>query len=192
MATTIMADWKLEETCGRIFGVCYIEFSPPYDKFDFAQGFTLTNPTSIRCALQSIIIAAEAIKGCAFLQDSSCIVLATKHDMVFKLLSEPSCVRKWINGTWPKTQRANKTLLTKAFETLESLDKSVVTFVSVERDPEDKAYVDLDEGRSTDGIDIDTNGKKTEQIEAEMRDIRMRGVMAQKLFSTGAKCYRKK
>lgn len=190
MAVTIVADWKLERTCDRVFGVCYIEFSPPFDKFDFTQGFTLPNPTHQRCALQSVMTSIEAIRGCAFLRDSQCIILATKHKMVHKLLTDPVCIRNWSK---PNSHVSNKTLIRKAFEMLETLDKNIVTFVYVERDENDRAYIDLDEGRTNDGLDMEkmtAKGKTPEEIEEELRKTRMRGVMAQKLLGTGAKVYR--
>jgi hypothetical protein len=72
-------------------------------------------------------------------------------------------------------------------------DKELVTFVCVDRDGKDPAYVDLDEGRNMDGLDVDklrADGKKPEEIEVELRNTRMRGVMAQRLIVTGAKSYR--
>lgn len=194
MATVIMADWILETTGGRLFGVCTIGFSPPYDKFDFTQGFTLPNPTHQRCALQSIITAMEAIRGCAFLKESPCIVLTTKHNALYHLLTDVNYARKWIaNNTWPKNQVGNKALIRKAIGMIDELDKSRVTLVYVERDHSDKVFVDLDIGRTADGLDVDrmaAAGSKPEEIERELTDIRMRGVMAEKLLRSGARSFR--
>jgi ribonuclease HI len=191
MAVTVVADYKLELTQSRLFGVCYIEFSPPLNQFDFHMGFALRNATHLRCALQAIITAVEAIHGCAFMQ-VPCVILATKNEEAYRLLTDPNCVTKWIKSNWPKSQSANRTLLQKAYNQLASLNKDVVTFVYIERELDDKAYVDLDQGRTVNGIDMDkvdkTRGQK--YIEDEINKIRQNGVMAKKLIGSGAKCYR--
>jgi hypothetical protein len=190
MAVTIIADWKLEEVGGKTFGVSYIHWSELHDDYDFEQGFALPDPTNIRVAAQSLILALQSVQGVVWLNPKEdTVILATKHKFLYEILTERMPV--WINK-WPKSQQRIKMLAIKCYNLLEQL-KGFVTLVYIEREENDEAVVDLDENRTEEGFDMEGLTKKgatKEEMQRALEETRMRGVMAQKLLSSGARCYR--
>ena len=59
----IVTDWRIDETSGRLFGVCSVEVPPPQDYLTFKRGFPLTNPGHVRCAIFSFRLGLEIVLG---------------------------------------------------------------------------------------------------------------------------------
>ncbi len=175
---TVLADWKLEQTCDRLFGVCTVEFSPPYDAYDFQRGFVLPNPTHARCAVQAIVYALEAARDISFMREAGEIIIATKHRRMHHCLTE---------------EKSHPGALFHKAQALLGELRDRVTLVYIPRDDGDESFVDLDKGRGEEGLDMDElsrQGNGAEQIDAELRKTRMRGVMAQRLIASGARTFR--
>ena len=200
MAVVVTSDWKLEEVAGRTYGMCRASWSEPFDRFDYERGFALPNPTNIRVAAQALIWALESVEGCDWLnRDEDTIIVSTKHKWLCEILTSPDRAPRWIrNGSWPKTQSGVKTLISKCHSLMEKLNRSKEDFVNlvyIEREEEDRATVDLDEHRTAEGFDMEgfvKKGAPKAEIEKALQETRMRGVMAQKLMTSGARCYRTK
>ena len=198
MAVIIASDWKIEEVGGRRYGMCYCRYSPPFDRFDCEQGFELPNPTGIRVAAQALMWALESIVTHEWInhrQDT--VIVSTKHIHLYNVLNTPTMVAKWLEtGRWPKSMTPCRTLVSKCFSLLKAygeMREDFVTLVYVEREYDDIAEVDLDEDRTEEGFDMETHTKKgssQEEIQKAFQETRMRGVLAEKLARSGARCYR--
>lgn len=57
----VEANWKMELLHNVWFGMCSVQFAPPYSHLNFNKGFTLANPTHFRCATLSCIMALEIV-----------------------------------------------------------------------------------------------------------------------------------
>ena len=57
----VEANWKMELLHNVWFGMCMVEFSPPYSHMNTSKGFSLANPTHFRCATVSCIMAIEIV-----------------------------------------------------------------------------------------------------------------------------------
>lgn len=203
MAVIVTTDWKLEEVARRTYGMCHVSWSPPFDKFDFERGFTLPYPTNLRVAAQALAWALESIENCTWLKpDQDVVALATKHKILFELLTDPTKVARWVNdGKWPKSYTHVKTLLTKCHTTLTKFggprenEQVFITLVYIEREEGDTSFVDLDANRTEEGFDMEAMVKKgtpQAEIEKRLQETRMNGVMFNKLMTSGARCYRPK
>jgi hypothetical protein len=180
-ALIVITDWKIEETNGRIFGICMISFPPELKHLDATLGFKLPNPSSFRCALQSIIYAFEILQSTNNYKPYSFVVIVTKHALVTNFINSKSV--KHTQGLYTKIHN--------------HMSRFPADIIYVEREDGDEAYVNLDKGKTYDGIDMENIEKDEfglnrtqEQIEEELRKIRMNGILFKKLVASGAKSYR--
>jgi hypothetical protein len=142
----------------------------------------------------------ESVQGCDWLKrDEDTVVVSTKHKGLYDLLASPERAPRWCrNDSWPKSQQHLKTLMSKCCKIMQDLNcakEDFVTLVHIEREDEDRATIDLDEHRTEEGFDMESFVKKGaggDEIEKALQETRMRGVMAQKLITSGARCYRTK
>ena len=196
----ITSDWKLERIGPQTYGMCMVKWNEPFQQYDFDRGFLLPNPTNIRVAAQSMVWALEAVSGCDWLvSGEDTIVIATKNKLLHDLLTMPDKIPRWCNtGRWPKSQIGVKALGTRCYNLMKQMNvksDDFVTLVYIEREEGDEAVIDLDEHRTEDGFDMEgmsKNGATKDEIEEALQETRMRGVMAQKLKASGARCYRSK
>ena len=201
MSTVIVvSDWVLEQVANRTYGMCKCSWSPPHNQYDCERGFVLPTPTSMRVAAQALVLALESVEGATFIdRRTDDVVVATKHQILYSILAEAGKVDRWIaTGRWPKTFNSVKTLVSMCYRRLQALNSvrpQFATLVYIEREEDDKAVVDLDENRTEQGFDMEAmtkKGMKREEIEKSLQETRMRGVMADKLLASGARCYRPK
>lgn len=190
----VVADWVIEEVAGQSFGMCKIKWAPPNDRYDFERGFVLPMPTCTRVAAQSLLFAMEAVEGASFIDPRKTdVAVGTKSRLLYELLTDPNKAKKWIEiGRWPKGHNALRALGTKCAEVLLRLSH-YATLVYIEREAGDEAVVDLDSHRTEKGFDVFglmKSGATPDEIEKALIETRMRGVMAQKLLASNARCYR--
>lgn len=192
MAVVISTDAKLEQVAGRTYGMCRCSWSPPFEQYDFERGFVLPNPTKLRVAAQAVLWALESIQGANFLNpEQDTVIVATKNKWLHEILTSrmAKCLR---TGKWPDSIKPVKALATKAFNMMQER-KDFITLVCIEAENEDESIVDLDENRTDKGFDMDAMTKKgatPDEITQALQKTRMNGVMAEKLLTSGARCYR--
>lgn len=192
----ITADWKLEQAGGRTYGMAYVEISPPYQDGSIKRGFSLHSPTHQRCALFSLVLALEHVD--TIRTDSKIVdyAVCTKHRRVHDVLTDGS-VDKWeARGKWPPAFVHQRAMYLRARDLMRELAPRGVNVLYIQRDEGDAPEVDLypKEESETGGVDLEKtmrDGGK-EGVEKAMRGMRMRGVMAQELVSSGARASRKK
>jgi len=189
----INTDWRLEDAAGRTYGMTYIRVAPPYESMSFKRGFSLHSPTHQRCALFSLILGLEHIDSIPVQSpDSTEFAVSTKHKQVYDVLSGGK-VDEWDGkGKWPRAFEHQKMMFLRARDLLREMGPDKVTLLYIERESDDAAAVELYPKEEEKGVDMEsvmkTGGK--EGIEKAMRDMRMRGVMAQELVMSGARASR--
>lgn len=65
----VEANWKMEMLRNTWFGMCSVEFSEPFVHLNTTRGFPLSNPTHLRCAIFSSIMAIELVGSFAELRE---------------------------------------------------------------------------------------------------------------------------
>ena len=190
----VMADGVIEEVGARTYGMCKVHWAPPHDRFDFERGFILPQPTCARVSAQAICLALDAVDSAAFVDPARDDVgVATKNKLLHDLATDPNKAMRWMQtGKWPQAHASLKSLLTKIVGNLKRMEGHV-SLVYVAREEGDDAVVDLDKHRTDDGFDMEgmkNRGASPQEIEKALMETRMRGVMAEKLMSSGARCYR--
>jgi len=197
MCQVVVTDWVLEQTGDKIFGMCTVDFPECHKCYNIKLGFPLPKASHARCAIYSIITALRTIKDNSLFEGST-VGIATKNKWIHELLTNPDKVAKWIRcGVWPRGASADASLLSMAYGLLESIQHQCdICLLYIPRDDEgDKAFVNLDERRGDNGIDMDSvlkeaNGN-SDAVDRLVRDTRMHGVMAKELCGSGARAYRK-
>lgn len=58
---TVLADWRIDQTGGRSYGICSVQVPKPFESASFKRGFPLTNPSHIRCATFSLLMSLEIV-----------------------------------------------------------------------------------------------------------------------------------
>jgi hypothetical protein len=192
----VLADWVVEEVGGKSFGMCRIKWAPPFDRFDFERGFVLPQPSCARVAAQALVLAIEAVEGAAFIDPKATdVAIGTKNKLLHDMLTDPNKALRWCDtGRWPKGHASLRVLVVKCLEGLLRLSK-YVSIVFIEREDGDDPVVELDKYRTEDGFDMEGMSKRgatPEELEKALQETRMRGVMAQKLLASDARCYRPK
>lgn len=192
--TVVMADWVIEEVGGKSFGMCKTAWAPPHDRYDIERGFVLPQPTSARVAAMSLLMAIDAVERAKFVDPQTTdVAIGTKNKLLYDILSDPNKAKRWCDiGRWPQGHISLKALATKCLESLGKIS-SYAALVYVEREAGDESVVDLDKHRTDDGFDFEgltKSGASPQEIEKALQETRMRGVMAQKLLSSDARCYR--
>ena len=179
----VVADWKLEEAGSRTFGMCSIDWSPPYDNFSVDVGFDLPVPSNNRVAARAICVAADMVSTARpNLPEDASVVIVTKNKWVYDAIKE----QKWD----AKGAARVRALLISAYGKLKECGAELLY---IERQEDDPSKVDLYENRGDNGFDADEFVKKggaQEQIEAALNKTRMLGIMEKQLASSGAKCFR--
>lgn len=174
--------------------MCNIKWAPPNDRFDLELGFALPQPTYARVAAQALLMTLEAVERAPFIDPTLAdVAVGTKNKLIYDILADPNKAKTWQQtGRWPKGHASLRALLCKCLTMLEAMS-SYVTLVFIEREAGDDPIVDLDKHRTKDGFDfqgLQKQGASAQEIEKALQETRMRGVMAQKLMASNARCFR--
>lgn len=193
----VTTDWRLDQVATRVYGQCLITVSHPFDHLGYKRGFTLITPNSSRCAAMSLILGMELVES--YLLDKKnvhSIIVSTKYKWLYDILTNGS-LKRWIDlNKWPKDISPSKRLYQRAYEILKDITMDArVSFVYIERDEDDKPFVDLaPEDEMKDGcVDVEAIAKRgggKEAVEAAMQQMRMRNVLIDELFASGARSSR--
>jgi hypothetical protein len=204
LTTTIIinTDWRMEEAGQKVYGMCFVRVSPPYEYMNFKRGFSLPNPTPLRCALFSLLLGLEMLDSIPTTTSTRrpCYVVSTKHKWLFDTINGGN-LNKWCSSSsgrkWPKNVAPMKGLFIRLHDDIVAIasdEKTAdTTIVYIERDREngDTGIVDLISKK--DDLDVEKilakekGGGGREAIDKALRDMRMRNTMIEELMASGAR-----
>jgi hypothetical protein len=168
---SVVADWKLEEINGNVFGICEVSFGPPYDSLDIVHTMKMHRPTHSRCALFSLFLAMDLVLTSSLNPVVRHVIFCTKskwvHDMVSSGKKHSGMLRSIQNKIEKLKTRYN------------------IDFIYIVREIDDENYIKYDELH---GKDDDFEG---EEKADRLFDAKVSEKGLHQILSSGAKPLRR-